>query len=139
MGDQTHRQVCEVEFKYAIWQDKHWRTLQHSYGKCAHFARYRAFFEDVYRGQRWTHLSELNQFLIRHIAGDFLAIETEFQDSRSYAFTGLKAARLIDLLRHANTGLYLSARVRQHATNPSCFSMPRSMKSMTWRQEKNFV
>ena len=108
VGDQTHRQICEVEFKDAIWQDKHWRTLQHNYGKCAHFARYRSFFEEVYLGRRWTHLSELNQFLIRHIAREFLSIGTEFQDSRSYSLNGVKADRLIDLLRQANTGVYLS-------------------------------
>lgn len=107
-GSDCNRLICEVELKDAGWQEKHWRTLQQNYGTCPYFARYCAFLEEIYRGRRWTMLSELNHFLIRHIAHEFLGITTEFADSRSFALGGQKQDRLLELLERVGTRRYVS-------------------------------
>lgn len=106
-GQHGDQRICDVELKTSDWQARHWRTLQHNYGKCPHFARYREYFEHVYLGTVWHRLSELNQTLIRHIAREFLGIGTEFADSRSYAASGHKLDRLLDLVSKTGATSYL--------------------------------
>jgi hypothetical protein len=100
--------ICEVEFTDARWQSKHWETLRHNYGKTPYFERYRPFLEDVYLGNRWDHLSQLNQYLIEQISHQFLGITTVFADSRRYNATGEKQERIIDLLIKADASVYVS-------------------------------
>lgn len=108
VGQDLKRLVCEVELKDPAWQAKHWRTLKQEYGRCVHFGRYRAWFEDIYLGRRWATLSELNQYLVRHIACEFLGIHTEFADSRRWAAEGTKLDRLLDLLARCGAKRYVS-------------------------------
>lgn len=107
-GDDRNRLICEVELIDSRWQAKHWQTLRQNYTKCPHFERYRAYFEHVYLGSRWTHLSALNHELIRHIAVEFLGVQTRFADSRQYRASGAKLERLIDVVVKAGAGRYVS-------------------------------
>lgn len=100
--------IYQVEFTDTKWQSKHWETLRHNYGKTPHFERYRPFLEDVYLGNRWEYLSELNQYLIEQISHRFLGITTTFADSRHYHAAGEKQERIIDLLTRADASLYVS-------------------------------
>lgn len=121
-GSDCNRLICEVELKDATWQDKHWRTLQQNYGGCPHFARYRSFFEEFYRGRRWPMLSELNHHLIRHIAREFLGIGTDFADSRSFALGGQKQDRLLELLGRVEAQRYVSGPAARSYIEPGRFS-----------------
>lgn len=83
-GTSLERRICDVTLPSAHWQRKHWALLSHAYARAPHFATYRSFFEEFYIGRRWTHLSELNQALIRGISTELLGVRTEFDDSRNY-------------------------------------------------------
>lgn len=107
-GSDQSRLIHEVELSDPSWQRKHWATLKQSYGKSRFFPDYRSFFEDVYLGTTWTSLSKLNQYLITHIANDFLGITTTFYDSRRYAAQGQKLDRLLDLLQKVGATSYVS-------------------------------
>ena len=120
-GEDRNRLICEVTLKDASWQAKHWRTLQQTYGKCPHFERYRPYFEQFYLGTTWHSLSELNQSLIRHVAREFLGIRTEFADSRSYAATGQKLDRLVDLVVKSGATTYLSGPAARDYIEPARF------------------
>lgn len=122
VGQDMNRLICEVELKDHSWQAKHWRTLQQHYGKCAHFARYKAYFEDVYLGRRWTHLSMLNHALIQHISHEFLGLKTRFVDSRSYTLLGQKLDRLLDLVRQTDATSYLSGPAARDYIEPERFT-----------------
>lgn len=100
--------IHEVEFVDVKWQSTHWQTLRHNYGKASHFERYRPFLEDVYLGQQWKYLSELNQHLIEKISRQFLGISAEFVDSRQYHAVGAKQGRIIDLLIKSGATSYVS-------------------------------
>ena len=106
-GTQQHL-ICDVQFTDPKWQIKHWETLRHVYGKAPYFERYRPFLQDVYLGQHWTHLSELNQYLIKEISREFLGISTRFADSRQYHAVDTKQERIKDLLKKAGATLYVS-------------------------------
>ena len=106
-GTQQHL-ICDVQFTDPKWQIKHWETLRHVYGKAPYFERYRPFLQDVYLGQHWTHLSKLNQYLIKEISREFLGISTRFADSRQYHAVDTKQERIKDLLKKAGATLYVS-------------------------------
>jgi hypothetical protein len=108
VGQDIRRRVFEVEIKDSAWQEKHWRALSDWYSTTPHFARYAGFFQDLYLGRRWTNLSELNQHLIESISREFLGIRTQFADSRSFATTGARQDRLIELLQRVGASSYVS-------------------------------
>lgn len=121
-GTDKDRLICEVEIKNALWQAKHWKTIQHNYGKCPHFSRYQSFFEDIYLSRKWTNLSELNQHLIRTISRDFLGITTEFCDSREFDASGHKLDRLLELVVKAKADRYISGPAAKEYIEPARFA-----------------
>lgn len=121
-GEDRNRLICDVTLNETAWQAKHWRTLQQNYGKCPHFERYREYFEHVYLGETWHKLSELNQALIRHVATEFLGIETRFADSRDYAAGGQKLERLVELVRQAEATTYVSGPAARDYIEPARFA-----------------
>ena len=108
VGAKIHRLACEVEITDEKWGEKHWKTLRQCYGKAPHFKHYSDFFEHVYMEKAWPSLSELNQFLIKRIAIDYLGIHTSFHDSREYKVEGSSQERLTDLLLKAGAATYIS-------------------------------
>lgn len=120
-GDGIDRLVCDVVLANPSWQVKHWRTLSQNYGKCAHFARYREYFEHVYLSERWEKLSDLNQSLITRIAGDFLGLQTVFADSRAYPAPGAKLDRVLELLAACGAKSYVSGPSAKDYIDPRRF------------------
>jgi len=121
VGTDLKRLVCEVELKDSLqWAQKHWKTIQHLYQKTPYFHLYKDFFHEVYHN-KWTNLSQLNQFLIKHISTEFLGIKTEFIDSRSYKTTGEKLDRLIDLLQKVKADTYVTGPAARNYIDESRF------------------
>ena len=101
VGGDLNRLINQVTFQDQRWAKKHWKNIQQYYSRAPFFKRYQDFLEDVYLNRPWSRLSELNQYLIRHIAHDFLEIKTEFRDSKEFETQGKKQDRLMDLLKQA--------------------------------------
>jgi hypothetical protein len=121
VGADLRRRICDVTIRDSRWQVKHWRTLRHLYGKTPFFERYTSFLEDVYLGREWKNLSELNQFLIRSIASDFLGIKTVFGNASDFASEGRKQERLLGLLESAGAELYVSGPKARYYVDPGRF------------------
>jgi hypothetical protein len=100
--------IREVQLTGSQWAQKHWKTLCQYYSRAPHFARYREFFESIYLGSRWDSLSRLNQHLITRISRELLGIATQFGDSCDYPAGGKRLERLIEVLRLAGAGVYVS-------------------------------
>ena len=100
--------ICNVRLSDRRWAGKHWKSFVQYYSRAPYFEYYRSFFEQAFLGERWDNLSKLNQYLIQHIARDFLGIKTEFRDSREYNASGVKLERLLDLLRKSGAERYVS-------------------------------
>ena len=108
VGGDLNRLINQVTFQDQRWAKKHWKNIQQYYSRAPFFKLYQDFLEDVYLNRPWSHLSELNQYLIRHIAHDFLEIKTEFRDSKEFETQGKKQDRLMDLLKQAGANSYIS-------------------------------
>lgn len=108
VGKRLDRLICEVELTDDGWQKKHWSSIQQAYSKAPFFKKYRDFFEHVYQEVKWTNLSEMNHFMIKHISQEFLGIRIEFRDSREFEVQGEKLSRLMDLLKKLEPSRYVS-------------------------------
>jgi hypothetical protein len=108
-GKDTNRLVCEVELASSDWQERHWSTIQLHYRKAAAFAELRPYFEELYRGQRWTNLSQMNQHFVQRIARDLLGIRTEFTDSRRFRLPDdrRKEDRWVELVKQVGAQRFL--------------------------------
>ena len=71
--------------------------------------------------REWTNLSELNQFLIRTIATEFLGIKTEFRASSEFDPQGGKQERLLDLVRKSGCHTYISGPAAKDYIEPARF------------------
>jgi len=120
-GTRGRRLIYEVELPRGAWAAKHWRRIVEHYHRAPYFERYRAYFEDVYLHRTWTSLSELNQHLIRGIAGDFLGIQTTFTDSRQYQPTGARLDRILDVIKKTGGDTYVSGPAAKSYIVPSRF------------------
>lgn len=100
--------IYECKIADTKWQNKHYQALLTNYANAPYFRQYKDFLEYVYLETTWTHLYELNQFLIKKIARDFLGIKTAFSDSRQYHATGVKHERLLSIVRETGAASYLS-------------------------------
>lgn len=121
-GPGSDRLVCEVTLTDPRWQKKHWQSLRQNYSRAPHFDSCRAFLEHCYLGTTWTSLSDLNQYLIRHIATELLGITTTFGDSRRHAPQGQKLDRLLDLLIKAGATSYVSGPNARDYIDPARFA-----------------
>lgn len=113
--------ICEVELRDRSWAARHHQKLSRCYAEAPFFQQYRAFLNDVYVDRTWSRLSDLNQFLIRTIARDFLGIRTEFRDSREFAPQGKRQERLLNLLTLLGADVYVSGPAAKSYINPEDF------------------
>jgi hypothetical protein len=120
-GANRNRLICEVSLDEPSWQQKHWKTLCHSYSRAPYFRQYAAFFEELYLGQTWTNLSQMNRSMTQRIAHELLGIHTTFSDSRSYPSQGAKLDRIMDLLQMSGATRYISGPMAADYIDPSRF------------------
>lgn len=108
-GYDINRNIYEVKIKHELnWATDHWNYIKNAYAKASYFSKYRSFFEYVYLELKWEYLSELNHFLIKHIASECLGINTRFADSRDYVSVGNKSDKLLSLLLSIGCNEYVS-------------------------------
>jgi len=121
VGNQDSKCIDEVVLHDDTWQIKHWKTLKQGYARSPCFGMYKEFFEEFYLGRRWDSLSELNQYLVKHISRDFLGIDVEFASSRDYPVKGKRQERLLDLLELAGATEYYSGPSGENYIDPGSF------------------
>jgi hypothetical protein len=121
-GNNIKRLVCEVELKDHASQKKHCKTILNNYQKAEYFIEYKQFFEDFYLKHNWVNLSEMNQYLIKHIAHEFLGMATEFVDSREYKLqNSQKSERVLELLKKSGATEYVSGPAAKSYLDPEEF------------------
>ncbi|KAF0135222.1 MAG: hypothetical protein FD145_48 [Candidatus Saganbacteria bacterium] len=102
-----HQAINEVRINNnENWQRKNWQSIMLNYKKAPFFDIYKGFFEDLY-SKNWEMLAELNEAIIRYIAGQ-LKIEKKVLKSSELGITGQKTDLLIDLCKKMNADAYLS-------------------------------
>jgi hypothetical protein len=121
VGTDLARRICDVELPRSSWAADHWRKLVASYQSAPFFEGYRPFFEDVYLGRSWTHLSELNQHLIRTIAQQLLGLSTAFRDSRVLDVHSRREERVLEILARTDAEEYISGPAAKGYIDPAHF------------------
>lgn len=105
---QGHREkkLFEIEINNEInWRAKHWRSLSLNYQRAPHFNRYADFFEDVYK-REWTHLSQLNEHMLRWFLSE-LGIGVRFSRASDHAFKGEGSDLVLDMCKHLHADTYI--------------------------------
>jgi hypothetical protein len=108
VGHDEHRRICDVRLPDSKWARDHWRHIDAAYCQAPFYARYRDYFEALYRRTDWRWLSELNQALIIGISRDLLGITTAFTGSASFHLTHAKGTRVLELLAATGADAYVS-------------------------------
>ena len=121
VGSDRNRRICDVMIQDSSWQEKHWKSISHSYSKAKYFDSYRSFFEDLYLAKRWNNLSEMNQEMTKRIATELLGLNPIFSDSRNYPSDGAKLELILDIATKAGATTYVSGPSARDYIDPDRF------------------
>lgn len=123
VGSDLKRLICEVKLPDKGWAISHWDQIRSAYSNAPFFKHYRDFLKHVYLEREWATLSELNQFLIRHIAVEFLGLtHCRFGSSLDYTLSGARQDRLMALLEQSNAEIYVSGPAARAYLEPERFA-----------------
>jgi len=99
--------ISEVEIDNDInWRGKHWKTMEHNYGKASYFGKCCGFFQDLYR-REWTKIAELNEYAIETIARMF-GLNGQFTRASALKVSGAGTELLINICKVVGADTYLS-------------------------------
>jgi hypothetical protein len=108
------QRIDETVVSDPVWGERHWKTLQHTYGSAPHFEEYRDLVEELYRNPGGMQLSKINRQFLQALC-DLLGIGTTLSWSTDYKAEGAKTERLVSLCRAAGADAYLSGpRAREY-------------------------
>lgn len=102
------------------WRAKHWKSLQHSYGRHPFFAEYREFFEGFYR-RRWELLCTLNMAAIDFLLAA-LSLRKKIIKASDLPVEGASTELLLAICRHLGATVYLSGPTGRAYLNESSFA-----------------
>jgi len=136
VGGSVTQTIDEVALPDGGWRQKHWKTVDQTYGKAPHYLRYRDFFRHVYHEGQWRTLSELNQFIIRTIAREFLGITTPFALSTEYGHRSANKERVLDILKSTGASHYISGPAAKAYLEPHLFA--NAGIELIWKNYSNY-
>ena len=121
VGNSEKRRICDVELRGGSWAADHWRRIAAAYGRAPYFETYRPLLESIWR-HPWRYLSDLNQHLIRTIAGDILGLTTRFRDSRELELRERREDRVLEIVARTGAGVYVSGPAARAYIDPARFA-----------------
>lgn len=129
VGSNINRRIRDVEILDARWQEKHWKSMEASYGRCAYFDEISALLKEQYLDKSHRNLSILNRTLIELVC-DFLGINTRISNSWDYELGDGKTERLVSLCLQSDATDYVSGKAAQGYIDESKFR--ESNLNLTW-------
>jgi hypothetical protein len=99
--------INEVKIANHNWNQTHWQTIRHMYGKAPHFETYADAIEQLYLEAKYQMLSDINYHFLTGI-NQLLGIETPLSWSTDYNSKGNKSKRLISICKKANADVYVT-------------------------------
>ncbi|RDH83368.1 MAG: hypothetical protein DIZ78_15355 [endosymbiont of Escarpia spicata] len=121
VGAKRSRLIQDVEINQYRWQKEHYKSLKHHYGKAPFFHYVEALINEIFLGEEWDNLSQVNQHVIKIIAQQYLGIRTDFINAGSLNVTGIKTERLIEICKATGITHYLSGPTAKNYIEPSLF------------------
>lgn len=136
VGSSHQRAICEVAITDPSWQEHHWKTLRQFLGKAPFFGYVEPLLREVYVKRKWNTLSELNQYLIRTIARDFLGIRATIASSSDYPSESKNQERVLELVRAVDGSSYLSGPAGKAYLDPNRFAA--EGVTLTWKDYSDY-
>ena len=127
--------IRETEIDGNDWASQHWKTISTNYRRAPYFETILDLLEPYYLHSTYSHLSVLNESLIRAICG-YLGITTRISHSWDYALVEGKTERLFDLCVQAQATEYISGPAARGYLDESVFAS--SGVRVSWFDYDNF-
>jgi WbqC-like protein family len=104
----NHFEKCvgDIRIVQSGWQRKHFKSIQHAYGKAAYFDAYSAELESILLLQSFETLSELNFAILRFLMRS-LGIDTPIVKASDYVFQGTKSDLVLDMCVQLKANVYI--------------------------------
>lgn len=116
-----YQKISEARVMGHDWIDKHWKSIQMNYARAQYFDYYKERIRAVYENCRKEEfLSQINYRFLMEIC-DILDIHTKISWSSDYHLTDGKTERLVNLVKEAGGGLYLSGPAAKDYIVEECF------------------
>lgn len=115
-----HQKIQETTVSDPAWANRHWRTIEHAYGRAPHFDEHRDVLHRLYAECDEGFLSDVNRRFL-DVLCDLLGIRTRIVWSTDYEAEGAKTERLVSLCRAAGATSYLSGPTARAYLNESRF------------------
>lgn len=128
--------IRDVKISQLNWNAKHWKTLQHNYGRASGFAEAGGFLGDLYARATHSYISEINHFFILEICR-FLGIDTKISWASDYSYSGDKSMRVLSLCQAAGGDIYLSGPAAQSYLDIALFS--RAKVDIEWMDYSGYA
>lgn len=99
--------ISEARLESTAWQERHFKSLYHSYRPAPFFKQIEPLLFDVYKAREWETLSEVNRYCIESISR-MLGLTTKFVNSRDFHLSGDRVGRLVSVLQQLGATEYLT-------------------------------
>jgi len=99
--------ISEVVLEPERWQETHHKSLEFGYKAAPYFGQLQELATDYLVDKKWHSLKDLNQYLIRKIAG-YIGLTTKFEDSAGFRQDSDRIGRLVGLCRQVGATTYIS-------------------------------
>ena len=96
----------EIENREPRWREKCLTSITINYRKAPFFQRYSDFFKDLY-DREWHLLVDLNEYIIRYIAGE-LGLDVKLIKASELPVTGSGEKLILDICRELGATKYIS-------------------------------
>ena len=116
-----YQKINETRVMDHKWAVDHWKAIHMNYARAPHFAEFAPLVEDLYRqAGEMDYLSQINYLFLRNIC-DVLGIRTKITWSSDYELADGKTERLVELVKSAGGGYYLSGPAARDYIVDECF------------------
>lgn len=121
--ESVKQKISDVRLVDHSWQEQHLKSIEHSYHRAPFKKEVLSLLRPIYLEKPWTHISELNQHMIKEISR-FIGIKTEFKDSKNFKLSEGRLNRLVDLVVQLEGTVYISGPAAKNylAGNENLFS-----------------
>jgi len=102
-----HETISSIQIQNTDWSLKHFQTLENNYRKTPFFSEIKDLISPIYLERKFTHLSDLNETLIRTIC-NYLGINTPIRQSSDFNLVGNPSEKLMNICKQLDATQYLS-------------------------------
>lgn len=118
--ERREQTVRETKTANNQWASKHWNAIIRNYSKSAYFKEFKDLFEQLYLGNCFTYLSEINFSFIQEI-NNVLGITTRLHWSSKFQLVERKTERLVGICKQLGAMEYLTGPVAKGYIDESLF------------------